>query len=119
MTGFEDRYLIPEMLKCVKAINANYPSDLELDGRPLLKIAEFIYKQMDLKRGAENNAYAIIPVWEQLYTVAHNDPFYGDKSLATISNHIQEFFQKAKNGNGQLSGSKLKDKLAARLGKRK
>jgi hypothetical protein len=118
MSGMNDRYLLPEMLKRVLAINPNYPGDIEMDGRPLLKVAEFIYKQMQLGRGVENNAYAILPVWEQLYTIAYNDAFYTDKSLATISNHIQEFFQKAKNGNSKLSGSKLKDKLAARLKKR-
>lgn len=114
-----DRYLIPEMLKRVLIVNPDYPADIEMDGKSLLKGATFIYKQMNLHHGPENNAYAILPVWEQLYTVAFNDPFYKDKSLSTIVNHIQEFYQKAKNGkNGQISGSKLKDKLASRLNKR-
>lgn len=114
-----DRYLIPEMIKRVTAINPDYPADIDIDGKPLLKAAEFIYKQMKLRQGVENNAYEILPVWEQLYTVAYQDPFYTDKSLATICNHIQEFFQKAKHGNGQISGSKLAGKLAARLGKKR
>lgn len=114
-----DRYLIPQMLRVVANINPDYPGDIDIDGRPLLKIADFIYKQMKLHYGPENHAHEIMPIWEQLYTVAFNDPFYKDKSLATISNHIQEFWQKAKNGTNQLSGSKLKDKLASRLkGKR-
>jgi len=113
-------YLIQEMLKATTSINPDYPSDIEIDGKALLKIAEFIYKQMGLTHGAENHTQAIVPVWVQLYTVAYNDPFYKDKSLATIANHIQEFFQKAKNGpQGQISNTKLKHKLAARLGKRR
>lgn len=114
-----DRFLIVEMLERVRLINPDYPADLQLDGSPLLKIAEFINKQMKLTHGAENHTLEILPVWEQLYTAAYNDQFYKDKSLTTISNHIQEFFQKVKNGNGQLSGSKLKEKLAARLNKRR
>lgn len=115
-----DRYLIPQMLRVVTTINPNYPGDIDIDGKPLMKIADFIYKQMKLDRGAENNAYEIIPVWQQLYTVAFGDPFYSDKSLTTIANHIQEFFQKAKNGPaGQISNSKLATKLASRLGKRR
>lgn len=114
-----DRYLIPAMLRRVESINPTYPSDINIDGRPLLKAAEFIYKQMRLDQGVENNAYAILPVWEQLYQVAYNDQFYCDKSLTTICNHIQEFFQKIKNGTGQISGAKLQDKLAARLKKRR
>lgn len=108
-------YLVQEMYKVVIRINADYPGDIELDGRALRKIGDFIYKQMGLTHGAENHTISIVPVWEQLYTIAHNDPFYADKSLATISNHIQEFFQKAKHGNKQISGAKLKDKLATRL----
>jgi len=115
-----DRYLLQQMLQRVKAINPDYPADMQIDGRHLLKAAEFVYKQMSLDRGVENNAYEIIPVWDQLYTAAYNDPFYKDKSLATICNHIQEFYQKVKNGNGkQISGTKLKQKLAARLKNRK
>ena len=108
-------YLIQQMLDATTRINPDYPGDLEMDGRALKKIADFIYKQMKLTHGSENHAHAIVPVYEQLYTMAYNDPFYKDKSLATISNHIQEFYQKALHGNKQVSGSKLKDKLAARL----
>lgn len=114
-----DRYLVPQMLRIVNSINADYPGDIDIDGRPLLKIATFIYNQLKLHYGPENHAQEIMPIWEQLYTVVYADPFYKDKSLATISNHIQEFWQKAKNGTKQISGSKLKDKLATRLKGRK
>ena len=110
-------FLIQEMLKATTRINPDYPADLEMDGRALKKIADFIYKQMKLTHGSENHTHAILPVYEQLYTVAMSDPFYADKSLATISNHIQEFYQKALHGNKQISGSKLKDKLATRFRK--
>lgn len=108
-----DRYLIVEMDRVVTKVNPNYPMTPDLDYKPLHKIAEFIYAQMKLHRGPENNAYEILPIWEQLYTVAYNDQFYKDKSLSTIANHIQEFYQKALS-NGK-STSQLKNKLAARL----
>lgn len=113
----QDRYLIVEMAKVVSAINEEYPLDSNLDYKPLLKIAEFIYKQMQMKNGPENNAYAIIPVWEQLYTVIYKDPFYGQKSLTSISNHIQEFWQKTAYGdrkNAKLNPDKLRKKIAAK-----
>jgi hypothetical protein len=117
--SMNDRYLVPQMLQVVYLINPDYPGDIDIDGKPLLKIATFIYNQMKLHYGPENHAQEILPIWEQLYTVVYNDKFYKDKSLSTIANHIQEFWQKAKNGSKQISGSKLKDKLAARLKGRK
>ena len=103
------------MLQVVNRINPDYPSDIDIDGKPLLRIATFIYNQMKLHYGPENHPNEILPIWEQLYTVVYSDPFYKDKSIATIANHIQEFWQKAKHGTKQLSGSKLKDKLASRF----
>lgn len=118
-----DRYLIQSMLQAVKEINPEYPAHLELDAKPLFKIAEFIYNQMNLTRGAENHAYTIVPVWKMIYAVVQEDSFFGQKSLATISTHIQEFYQKAAHGdrkNAKLSTDKLKQKIAARYaGRRK
>lgn len=117
-----DRYLIQQMLQVVKNINPDYPADLNLDGMPLGRIANFIYNQMKLDRGVENNAYVIVPVWEAIYAVVSEDSFYGQKSLATISTHIQEFFQKTVYGdrkNSKLSANKLKQKIAARYAERR
>lgn len=117
-----ERYLIIEMHNVVKTANPEYPADADLDYKPLGKIADFIYKQMKLTYGAENNASVIVPVWEQLYDVIVKDPFYGQKSLSTISNHIQELFQKTAYGdrkNPKLSPDKLKRKIAAKYFERK
>lgn len=110
------------MAKVVTNINPEYPADPELDYKPLYKIAEFIYKQMKMNQGPENNVYAILPVWEQLYTVIYADPFYGQKSLQTISTHIQEFWQKTAYGdrkNAKLNPDKLRKKIAAKYFERK
>jgi hypothetical protein len=116
-----DRYLVVEMGRIVQGINPDYPLTPDLDYKALFRIAEFIYSQMKLKRGPENNAYEILPVWQQLYQAAFNDQFYRDKSLNTIATHIQEFYLKVKrNDTGEkLSGAKLSQKLAARYGKRR
>lgn len=118
----QDRYLVVEMAKIVKNINPEYPLDKQLDYSPLLKIAAFIYNQMQMSGGPENNAYSILPLWEQLYTVIYKDPFYGQKSLLTISNHIQEFWQKTAYGdrkNSKLNPDKLRKKIAAKYFERK
>lgn len=111
-----DHFVLHQMLGSVKKINPDYPADSEMDYGPLRKIATFLLKQAQAHDGPADPGL-FIQVWDQVYKAAYNDPFYKDKSLATISNHIQEFFQKAKNNNGKLTNSKLKDKLAARLNK--
>lgn len=112
-----DHFLLTQMLDVVLRINPDYPADLEYDAQPLRKCAEFILKQARKAGNIQTDGF--IPVWELIYSTAYNDPFYRDKSLGTIANHIQEFFQKARNGKpGQISNSKLQDKLNTRLGKR-
>lgn len=112
-----DHFLLTQMQEVVERVNPDYPFDREYDMQPLRKCAEFILKQA-VKSG-NISIDGFIPVWELIYKTACNDPFYKDKSLATISNHIQEFFQKARHGQpGKLSDTKLKQKLASRLGKK-
>ena len=111
-----DHYVMVEMLRVVNEINPGYPGDIQLDANALRKIGDFIAKQL-IKHGFDSTTF--MDVWRQLYTTAYNDPFYSDKSLATISNHIQEFFQKTINKNGKVSGSQFKDKLASRLNKKR
>lgn len=111
-----DNFVLSDMLKAVTQINPDYPADRDCDYQPLRKIAQFVLGQLRLN---DPQPGQFIEAWKLLYTTAHNDPFYSDKSLATISNHIQEFYQKAKHGNKQISGSKLKQKLASRLNQKR
>lgn len=112
-----DIFLITQMRDAVLRINQDYPFDMEFDAQPLRRCAEFILKQAQKAGNISTDGF--IPVWELIYSTAYSDPFYRDKSLSTISNHIQEFFQKAKHGKpGEISSSKLQDKLASRLDKR-
>lgn len=112
-----DHFVLHDMLAAVTRINPGYPADKDCDYGPLRKIGGFILKQLQAAQQTEPGIF--MPVWERLYTTAYTDPFYTDKSLATISNHIQEFYQKAKNNNGQISGAKLGQKLAARLNQKR
>lgn len=110
------------MLGVVQDLNPEYPADMDLDAKPLFKIAEFIYKRMAMSGGPENNAYAILPIWEQLYHVVLKDQFYAQKALITIANHIQEFYQKTQYGDhksAKLNPDKLKRKIAAKYFERK
>lgn len=112
-----DLFLLTQMQAVVERVNPDYPFDRDYDMQPLRRCAEFILKQA-IKSG-NVGMDGFIPVWELIYTTACSDPFYKDKSLGTVANHIQEFFQKAKHGQpGQLSNTKLQNKLAARLNKR-
>lgn len=116
------RYIVLEMLQVVKNINPDYPTDVEQDGRAAVKIAEWICRQLKANTGPDNNAYTVLPVWEQLYTVIYQDEFYGQKSLQTISNHLPEFWQKTAYGdrkNTKLNSDKLRKKIAAKYFERK
>jgi hypothetical protein len=118
MMNPNDRYVLQGLLQVVKDVNPDYPADFEIDAPALRKIAGFIYKQLQRQDFLISEPTLFNDVWRQLYTTAYKDQFYQDKSLATIANHIQEFYQKAKHGSKQISGSKLADKLASRLNKR-
>lgn len=109
-----DQFVLHQMLEIVKRINPDYPADREIDSAPLRKIGQFIMNQIRLQDYLETDGLFMI-VWEQLYKTAHKDPFYSDKSLATIANHIQEFYQKAKHGSKQASSANLQEKLVSRF----
>lgn len=117
MMNPNDRYVLQEMLSIVTAINPDYPADFEMDVAALRRIAQFIYKQMKAQDYLVSEPGLFMKVWEQLYTAAHKEPFYADKSLATIANHIQEFYQKAKHDHS--ANTKFKQKLASRLNQKR
>lgn len=115
------KLLVPQMLQIFKSAIPNYPDDRERDSRALLSIAKFLCQRGNLRGAPEHHVVAIIEAWEQIGVVIAADPFYCQKSLSTISNHIQEIIQKALNGDkskpatGNSKGSKPlnDDKLKA------
>lgn len=104
------KFLVPEMLQVWKKINEDYPEDRQRDSAALLSIAKFLCARGNLRGAPENNGEPVLEAWEQITLVVMADKFYCQKSLSTISNHIQEIIQKALNGDK----SKPADQKAAK-----
>lgn len=121
----EEKFLIPEMSRVFKKHNTTYLPNTERDYKPLLSIATFLCEQGSANGPPENNAEEVLIAWEPISQYVSTDKFYSQKSLSTISNHIQELTQKAlygdqstskKTGNA-ISDDKLKYALSKRLRK--
>ena len=95
---FEKEFLIPEMFAVFQKKMPDYPGSVDMDFKPLNKIAIFISDQSKLNGNHVENKGIIIKKWEQLSSTIADDGFYKMKSLSVISNQIQEIFQMQKNG---------------------
>lgn len=123
-----EKLLVPQMLMTFKVAIPTYPDDRERDSKALLSIAAFLCKRGNLRGAPEHNAEPILEAWEQISANIREDRFYCQKSLYTISNHIQEIVQKALHGDkskplspipgGKLDDEKLKAAIAKRTGGR-
>jgi len=98
--GAGEKFLIPEMQEIFKKNIPSYGPDKKRDYEPLLSIAQFISSQT----GPGLNKNFVIREWEKICVWIAQDPFYRTKALKSISNHIQEIIQKAKNGNSSSNG---------------
>jgi len=126
INGTDSQLLVPQMLSAYKSVLPNYPDDKERDSRALLSIAKFLCQRGNLRGAPEHHVPAIIQAWEQVSVVIAADAFYCQKSLSTISNHIQEIIQKALHGDqskptpkasaGKLDDEKLKEAIRRRTG---
>jgi len=125
--GATAQLLIPQMLYTFKAALPNYPENKERDSRALLSIAKFLCQRGNLRGAPEHHVPAIMEAWEQISAVIASNSFYFQKSLTTISTHIQEIIQKALHGdqskpapkaagNGKLDDEKLKEAIRRRTG---
>lgn len=119
--GAGGNFLIQKMFYVFKAKNKNFPGSVEHDYKPLLKIAQFFCQQGNIGP-PELHTDRILEVWEPISVWIAQDPFYSQKSLSTVSNHIQEITQKAihgdksttkKNGSG-INIDSIKQKAAER-----
>lgn len=114
----ENLFVVPKMFEIFKKANPKYPGNKDLDYKPLLKIHDFLFQQ-----GNSPPENEILEAWETIAGVISQDNFYKQKSLSTVSNHIQEITQIAlhgkqstsKNGKQSLDESKLKQKLSEHL----
>jgi hypothetical protein len=91
-------YLVPEMFGAFKQILPAYPGSIDRDYKPLFSIANFLCEQGNISNGPENNIAKVMEAWRSVCLVIKDDPFYSQKSLSTISNHIQEILQNALHG---------------------
>lgn len=100
----ENLLLVPEMFEIFKLHNPNYPGSKEKDYRPLFSIAGYLCEQGKLPGSPDIHRQQIIEAWEPICKVIKEDKFYSQKSLSTISNHIQEILQISLHGksNGKV-----------------
>lgn len=106
----ENLLLIPEMFEIFKKHLPNYPGSVQKDYKPLYSIAQFFCEIGKLPGSADLHFEKIMEVWEPVSIAISKDNFYKQKSLSTISNHIQEITQNvlygkstSKNGKPNLS----------------
>jgi hypothetical protein len=100
-----EKHLVPQMQAIFKKHIKSYGPNQERDFKPLFSIAEYIAEQLNIGPPVANAAL-VLQEWEAV-CLHLSDPqnFYHSKSLKTISTHIQEVFQKQKNGNSKNSRS--------------
>lgn len=128
MNGHEKTFLVGEMHKVWVKSFPTYTANQELDYPALKNISDFIFQTANVKNGY-GNAEEEIKILNTLQLIADEiskDTFWVNKSLNSISKHIQEFYNKIKNptsnGNSTKSGTSgtklsddiLKQKLAAK-----
>jgi len=101
----ENLLLVPEMFEIFKLYNPHYPGSKEKDYRPLFSIAGYLCEQGKLPGSPDIHRQQIIEAWEPICKVIKEDKFYSQKSLSTISNHIQEILQISLHGksNGKVN----------------
>lgn len=102
--GVGENFLIQKMFAVFKKHNPTYPESKELDFKPLLKIAAFLCETGKLRGGPELHADRILEAWEPISQTVAKDKFYKQKTLTTISNHIQEITQNALYGDPKDNG---------------
>lgn len=94
----ENLLIVPEMLKTFQAHNPKYPASKDKDYRPLFSIANYLCEIGKLPGSPDQHRDKILEAWEPICKVIKADKFYSQKTLSTISNHIQEILQISLNG---------------------
>lgn len=123
--GTGERFLVPQMQQVFKKHITTYLPDQNRDFEPLYSIATFLCQQAKARGMPEENIDQVLDVWEHVSASIAKDQFYSQKSLKTISTHIQELTQKAlhgdksvtKNSSSKLDPEKAKAKLSERFAK--
>ena len=95
--------LIPKMFSLFKTHNPTYLGSVEHDYKPLMSIARFLAGQGNIDPIKDKEQ--IFEVWELLSEKISKDNFYCQKTLLTISNHIQSIAQTSVHGKKQKLGT--------------
>ncbi len=85
--------VIPQMFAVFKKFVPKYPDSVDMDFKPLLKIATFILKQLKLKGDVVVNKDPIVKEWTVLCSLIVKDTFYKVKPLSVIASQIQGVWQ--------------------------
>jgi uncharacterized protein YdaU (DUF1376 family) len=109
----EEKYLCPEMLKIFNSKVEKYISDPQRDFEPLISIATFFHGYLNLNTPITQLNAEILALWGSVSTYIAKDDFYAQKSLKTISNHIQEILNKTLNGKSTKSPQSDRSKLSS------
>lgn len=94
------KFLIPEMQRIFKEVRPNHRIDTELDFQPLLKISNFIAKQLEIInfKGNPDLEARIVKEWKRIAKAAMEDEFLADKPLGVIYKMIQKIYDKVEVG---------------------
>lgn len=107
--GAGGKEIVPQMQAIFKKHNPGYGSNRERDFPPLLSIAQYIAEQIG-SGPPQTNVSPVLAEWEIVSKdLGKAVNFYHGKTLKSVSTHIQEIYQKAKNGTHQsTSGNSTK-----------
>lgn len=95
VTVIDTDTVIPQMFAAFKKALPKYPGSEDMDFKPLLKIATFISKQLNLKGDVsiQKNKKAILAEWNILCGFIVKDSFYKLKPLSVIASQVQGVWQ--------------------------
>lgn len=97
--GAGGKEIVPQMQAIFKKHNPGYGFNRERDFPPLLSIAQYIAEQIG-SGPPQTNVSPVLAEWEIVSKdLGKAVNFYHGKTLKSVSTHIQEIYQKAKNGN--------------------
>lgn len=94
----ENLLIVPEMLRVFKKHLPQYPASETKDYKPIFSIANYLCEIGKLDGSPDLHAQKLLEAWEPICMTIAKDNFYKQKSLSTISNHIQEITQNALHG---------------------
>jgi len=117
-TDANEKFLVPKLFAEFKKNIPTYPGSIKLDYKPLQSIAQFILEQSKQTGSIVENSENICTAWASICHVIKEDTFYKQKSLSTISNHIQEILQNSLHGKSNRNAKISTDELKAAHAKR-